>query len=173
MTDLRRDKSLPPAICLAFVALAAEDACAQDRVTIDGFYENRVTRLRPQPKREIVAQYRVSVVLSAGNQVDESWDSTAGRTRRTKRSTRVLGGSTEETGGSWRVLAENQLQRTIDYPQNVTIITITVNDDRTCKLTTEYELKSGFTEYMFRRWASREWAYFTQPQTMSTRCSIR
>jgi hypothetical protein len=147
-------------------AATSQAAASHRDVTIRINYSNTVNRLRPDPEDRLITNHSLTVVLSGLRNIEEKWNSRVGRSARRSSSVRVLG------GGEWRVQGQNSLVRQIEYPQNWTIITVTVTDDKSCKATIDYVLKPGYREFTFPRFRSREIAYYSEAKTTSSTCQI-
>lgn len=155
----------------AICAAPGTASAAEGQVTITGVYVNILDRIAPRPRSGIESRHEFTIVLSNGKQVTENWNRQSGRTVRRSSSVKILG-ETGESGGAWRVVSGDKLQRSFDYPQNITLLTVSVSG-QSCQLSTEYRLKPGFADYTFRRSRSREWANYDKPRTISTSCVIQ
>lgn len=160
-----------PAFAAALLVFGGPAQAADGQVTIIARYVNSLDRVEPEPQSGIVTRHELTVVLSGGKQIAENWNNQAGRTVNRSASIRILG-ETGERGGAWRVMPGNKLQRSIDYPQNTTLLTIAV-DGQSCRLDIAYHLKPGFSDYTFRRARSREWAHYREPKAVSRECAIQ
>lgn len=122
-------------------------------------------RIRPDPQSGVKVTANFDVSLNESGAVAEQIKRNAGKANdRFDNKTKL--------GGGWRVTAANQLQRTIDQPQSTLVVTITTSGS-SCAVEAKWILKSGFTEFKFKRITDGSWAFFTQPQVTSTTCSIR
>jgi hypothetical protein len=151
----------------------SSDAAEQGRVTIHVKYINKFDRLLPNPRDGIVSEHNLTVILSGANEVVEKWDSRSGQLTRQSASQRVLGGSDSERGGRWQVVGPKQLVRRIEYPQNSTIITITVTGEKSCQAAIDYVLKPGYREFTLRMMANQQLAYYRNVRTISSSCEIQ
>jgi hypothetical protein len=144
-----------------------------DSVTIDASYDMVFDRLRPNPRAAIQAHHTVRVRLSADKKVAEEWfNTTSGLVRRPAYS-RVLGERSPEGGvGEWQVAGPSELRRVLNFPQNITTLTISVTGTE-CSLRVSFLLKPNFSEFTYRRVRTREWAYYSQPRILKTQCAIR
>ena len=149
------------------------EAATGGAATIRVSYETSINRLRPEPQSGIVTQHNFTVVLSGTKNIEERWDVKVGGNSRQSASVKVLGGSSSEKGGQWRVGNANQLIRRAEYPQNWSITTITLTGPTSCQAAIKNTLKPGFKEYTFRRHLSREIAFYDKPQVKSLTCQIQ
>jgi hypothetical protein len=119
-----------------------------------------VDRVRPSPKKGIVAHHNYTVTLSGENTVTTKRDSRSGRDSSQQQSSRNLGVAGKK-GALWTVASSNEIVRRLDYPQSYQILRITVTGPNTCVAKVDYVLKPGFTEYTLPRLVSGEIAYYT------------
>jgi hypothetical protein len=142
-------------------------------VNIRAEYSATVDRLKPNPRSGIAMRQNFDVRLSGSNQVSENTSRRAGGTADNFQSQRVLG-QTASDGGflKWRVAGPNRLQRVVQYPQNVTTMTITTNGS-SCTFDVQFQAKPGFSDYNFKMIEGGGLGTFTQPRVQSTSCSIR
>jgi hypothetical protein len=159
------------AITVGVPSVAA--AAPNDTSTIIVTYVNSLDRLNPSPQKGIITQMNLTVALSGQNTIQEKRDSRSGRNSRQSGSVLTLGGSATEAGERWRVTGPKQLVRRSEFPQNWTIITITVTGEKSCQAKIEYHLKPGFSTYTFRRLVSREIAYYSRAEVTSATCQIQ
>jgi hypothetical protein len=123
-------------------------------------------RLRPEPQKNVVVNQTMDVALEESGAVNESLVRSAGSFSDQFKKGAKLG------GGEWEVVGENELRRTFDQPQSTFVITIKTQD-KTCTVEPKFTLKSGFTEYKFKRITDGTFAFFTEPKIQSTRCVIQ
>jgi len=114
---------------------------------------------------------RVHITLSGRNSVHEQWTQTSSRNQsRSVEHDRELGKSAGRA--TWRVAGPNRLERTLNYPQHLTIMVITTRGDR-CDLKVEYRLKPGFSDILGKSALTHEWTHFSLPQVTQESCQIR
>jgi hypothetical protein len=123
--------------------------------------------VRPEPQKNVRVTANFDVSLSQTGEVKESVTRAAGNVSDGFKTGTKLG------NGQWDVISEKQLQRTFDQPQSTMVMTITTIDDKSCKLDLKWTLKSGFSEYKFRRITDGTMAFFTEPKVQSTTCTIQ
>jgi uncharacterized protein (DUF2147 family) len=87
------------------------------------------------------------------------WDEANTKARHVASSAAVT--ARQAAGG---VLGPKRLVRQIDYPQNRTVITISVTGEKSCQATIGHVLKPGYREFTFPRVGNRQIAFFTQPR---------
>ena len=156
-------------ILTVMLTLATASSALAD-TQIQAKFSFRYDRIRPNPQSGIVVNQTVNATLSGEGNVSDTRIREAGRASDQKRNTKVLGA---ESGAlRWEVLDANKLRRTVNAPQSVQFLTITVNGN-TCTLDVVFKLKPGFREYQFNRITDGTTAYFTQPMIQSTSCTIR
>jgi hypothetical protein len=124
-------------------------------------------RIKPEPQKNVRVTAKFDVALSEGGDVKESVTRAAGNVSDNFKRGAKLG------GGSWTVISEKELQRTFDQAQSTLVITITLIDDKSCKMDVKWTLKPGFSEYKFRRITDGTMALFTEPKLQSTSCKIQ
>jgi hypothetical protein len=145
---------------------------ASDSVTIRISYSTTIDRARPAPHNGIVTSHSLTVILSGLKNVEEKNDSQSGRSTRQSSKLHVLGGRDKEGGGIWHVLGPKQLVRRIEYPQNWSIMTVTVTGEQSCQVTIQHVLKPGYREFTLKRFVSREIAYYSRVTVTSSSCQI-
>lgn len=123
-------------------------------------------RLRPEPQRNVRVTNSFNVALAQSGAVQEQVSRSAGRYSDGFKVGAKLG------DGQWDVVGKNELRRTFDQPQSTLVLTVTTRD-KACSVDVKFALKSGFTEYKFRRITDGTMAFFTEPKIESTRCSIQ
>jgi hypothetical protein len=159
-------------IASAFPASQLGRAAQDGSVTIRVSYSYVVDRIRPEPQSGIRQNRNLVVVLPGAKNIEEHWSEQSPGRQYQNTSRRVLGGSDSETGGRWHVLGPKRLVRQIDYPQNSTVITVSVTGERSCQVTIGHVLKPGYREFTFPRVGSRQIAYFNQPRAVESTCQI-
>jgi hypothetical protein len=152
-----------------FASLAAITViCATDTASaaqIRASYTMVYDRIRPDPQRGVNVTANFDVTLNESGGIAEQIKRNSGR---------VSDGfdNKMKLGGGWRVTAANQLQRTIDQPQSILVVTITTSGSA-CTVQPKWTLKSGFNEFKFKRITDQSWAFYSQPRVTSSTCSIR
>jgi hypothetical protein len=129
-------------------------------------------RIRPDPYRGIHLNNSLEVTLSGIGNVDEKNTRQTGPVSDNQAGLKILGQKSSDGGSSWRVAAPDRLERTVDQPQSVTTMTITVSGSA-CKFDVQFKLKPNFNEFMFKQVRNGQMGYFTEPKVASTSCSIK
>lgn len=148
-----------PTILLADTEIHAEYGATYDRI-------------RPDPYRGINLKHSVDVTLSGKSDIKESATRQAGPMSDSRAITAVLGQRGTDGNTAWKVAGPDRLERTVEGPQSIMKMSITTSG-QTCKLDVNFELKSGFKEYMFKQIRNGQMGYFTQPKITSTTCTIK
>ena len=149
-------------VCTTIINAPAA-AAAKIKISYSWVYD----RIKPEPQKNVRVTTSLDVALEESGKVNEGVTRTAGSYSDGFKTGAKLG------NGQWDVVSEKQLQRTFDQPQSTVVLTITMVDDKTCKLDMKWALKPGFNEYKFRRITDGTMAFFTEPQVKSTSCSIQ
>jgi hypothetical protein len=161
---LRYAAAVTAVCCLAFVAFPAK---ADPQIQIHAEYAAVYDRLRPDPFRDIHLRQSFDVTLSGENTVSETRTRAAGASADQQSASTSLG-----QPNSWTVLGPDKLQRVLEAPQSVVILTIAVTGTN-CTLEVEYKLKPGFKEFKFRQMRNGQMGVFTEPKIIETKCSIK
>lgn len=155
------------AFLFAFVCVVVGAAPAVAAAKIKIAYSFVYDRIRPEPKKGVRVNASFDVALSETGDVKEDVTRAAGKVSDGFKTGTKLG------GGQWEVVSEKQLQRTFSQPQSTFVLTITMIDEKSCKLETKWTLKPGFKEYKLRRITDGTMAFFTEPKIQSTTCTIQ
>jgi hypothetical protein len=123
-------------------------------------------RLRPDPLKAISATVRYEVNLGQSGAIKEDRARNAGTFSDAEQKKARLG------DGQWQVAGENQLRRTINAAQSTTVMTITTSGN-SCKLDVKFMLKAGFNEFKYKRIDDGTMAFYGQPSSVSTTCTIK
>ncbi len=123
-------------------------------------------RSSPNPRSGIISNKTMTVVLTGGNRISQSYNTRSGKY--TKGNTAEL-----QLGSGWQVAAENVLTHRLDYPNHVRVITVRVND-RACSLAVTHELKSGQSVYRYPMISQPgRIGTYSRIATQSASCSIK
>src|ERR1043166_7272789 len=160
---------------LLLVAIAATafpiPAMAAD-TQIHATYTADYDRIRPDPYKGIHLKNTLEVTLSGVNEVKEANTRQTGNISDQQKGLKILGQKSPDGGSSWTVAGPSKLVRVVNSPQSTTTMTIDV-DGTSCKFDVKFELKQGFTEYMFKQVRNGQMGYFTEPKVSSTTCAIK
>ena len=123
-------------------------------------------RIRPDPLKDISSTIRYEVNLGQSGDIKEVRRRTAGAFADAENRNAKLG------DGQWQVTGDNQLQRTIDAGQSTIVMNVTTTGN-SCKLDVKFVLKSRFSEYRYKRIDNGTMAFYGEPRSVSTTCTIR
>lgn len=159
-----------PIAGVAIAALSSSAVLADTQIHAE--YGATYDRIRPDPFRGINLRHSFDVTLSGTNDVKETGTRQAGPMSDSQQNRSVLGQRATDGNTAWKVAGPDRLERTVDGPQSVMKMVITTSGN-SCKLDVNFELKSGFKEFMFKQIRNGQMGYFTQPKITSTTCTIK
>jgi len=149
--------------CMASHPSEAADPIIRGRFSYDG-----VANCQQPPIQNFRFHAEGTAVLSTDRTASlDVKSSTSGRTRLRA----ALGRRTEAPGGSTtlNVVGRHTLRAVRDYPNNITIVTMTIRGDD-CRMTIEDRLKPGKRVYTFYG-GSGAVSYCSHPQITRTQCN--
>jgi hypothetical protein len=148
------------ALCgLSLSAYPQEAKMTAIHVVFQGYYE----RVRPGYAAGITTE-KVDLVLSAGNNIQQTLNSSNALANKT-----FITGQT--LGGRWRVAGPHKLIGTENLPQSTRTMDIDVNG-KTCTASWTAKLKPGFQEYNIYSIVLGTYAFYKQSRMVSATCEI-
>jgi hypothetical protein len=148
------------AIVTPLPGYAQESKATRIHFAFQSYYE----RIRPGYAAGIVSEDS-TVILSNGNNVQETWISSNSLANKTWNSSRTLG------EGAWHVLGAHRLVKVEGQSQSVRTTTIDVNG-RHCTASWKIKLLPGYKEYYFYSIVLGQDAYYRQAYMVSSSCEI-
>ena len=159
-----------PVLAAMMIALPAPVMAADTHITAT--FTADYDRIRPDPYPGIHLKNTLEVTLSGVNEVKETNTRQAGNLSDNQKGLKILGQKSPDGGSQWKVTGESRLERVVNGPQSIITQTIEVSGT-SCKLDVKFELKPGFTEYVFKQIRNGQPGYFTEPKVSSTTCTIK
>ena len=153
-------------LVIALLALASSDAFGQSRTVIEVEVSFHEARLRTYPDPNVRGSYKSSITLSGLNQIDATAFGAAGRAMYSEQMSSKAG----EDG--WRFVGNNTLQKTFDWPQSQTFMSVRVSGSR-CTFSFNEGLKPGFREYKKPMLPRNEFGYYGPKTVTHSSCKIR
>jgi hypothetical protein len=170
MLVIRKNSQSGPAfrrlvLATLFCCLHCPQALAESgRTVIDYEYQYEQVRVRPTYNPNIKGVIKVRLILLDGKILTESSNSSG-------KYSANWGGSSSP-GQSWKFVSANQVQSVRDWPQSITTTTITTDGKSSCRLTVDYQLKPGFSEYKTPMLSKDQFGFYSSIRASATKCAI-